>query len=77
MAATSTRTRALLAGLETYDLEITAGVDQHLAAGAAITAAARVHENEVLRRISRAALVVSASLLAQPRATRKVFFGWS
>lgn len=66
MAVTRRRSGALRAGLETYDLETSVGAGPYLAAAAAITAATRVHEVAVLRRVSRAALVVSSSLLAEP-----------
>lgn len=68
MAVTPPRIGALRAGLETYGLETAVGTERYLAAAAAITAAARVHETAVLHRISRAAEVVAASCWPNPAA---------
>lgn len=66
MPSAPQETGALRAGLETYALETGLGALPEEAVAAAITAATRIHEDAVLRRISRAAELVAASLRSEP-----------
>ena len=62
------RTRALKAGLQTYQLEnnLTEGRDWISAVTAAIVTAIRVHETAMLQKIAQKSEAVSARLLAEP-----------
>jgi hypothetical protein len=66
METTPWPSRAVRAGQEIFDLEIAVGSGPASACAAAVAAGARVHESAVLHRISSAADVVAACMLAKP-----------
>src|SRR5712691_2703466 len=66
MESTPRLTGGIRAGQETYALEIAVGARPAHACAAAVTAGVRAHETAVLHRISSAAEIAAACLLAEP-----------
>jgi len=66
MESTPRLTGGIRAGQETYALEIAVGARPPHACAAAVTAGVRAHETAVLHRISSAAEIAAACLLAEP-----------